>query len=476
MHTTIKLKPRFYIAVVFFTLLFLWIQPSLSVKANIQSVRVDTGATLESAIAGIQAQDEDFEPDKITRLAISGNGELTPEDGLFIREHLPEAHTLDLREFTGTCAPATFRGCSSLNSVLLPEHFVMSQELFYGCTMLDELLLPVHYQISKDSLAYCALDFSEEYPSLLNDGNVLSFAAHQRPKVYFTMPDGNHGSVMVGEVFRTPYELETRDGTSYQSLVQESPDWLLMRAEDIEVHTSIYYNDVLVNAVDTSQEGEYKIIYTLPYGTNANVHTQTYYLTILPEALSLSTLVEQANDLEEEHYTEESWHILQQALEAAPEDSGQNLSNTRQTLLASNLAEAMAQLELRLMGAQGDEIYVGQTFSLNPADGGSVNLENLTFDDSYFSATIENNDVVFTALKAGQSEIVYASPGGQQGTIALTILEGTPAQSTSSAETHPAEGEEHEEYPAWLWSTVLALLLFTVFILAIVWYHQKKLS
>ncbi len=474
MYTSTMPKIRFFSVSLIVMLLLMFFVPSIPVFASPHSVRVDTGVTLERAMANAVEQNPQLDVRDITRLAISGNGELTPEDGVYLREQMSAVHTLDLREFTGTCAEAAFRGCSTLTSVLLPEYFVMSPELFYGCSMLDELDLPVHYQISKDSLAYCALDFSKEYPSLLNDHNVLSFASGQRPKVYFTLPNGNRGTITAGDIFDAPYRLETRDGTSYEALVQRGPDWLLTRAEDIEISTVIYFNDTIVNEVDTSQEGEYKIVYSLPFSTYASTTSQTYYLTVLPEDLSLLPLIEQANEREEVMYTEESWQVLQQALEDATERSPRSLSTIEQSVLANELSDAIAQLALELEGVPEDGLHVGETLYIRPVGSEGTNIEDWVFDETYFSADYEEGDVAFVAQNSGQTEIVYTAPTGEQGSVQFDILEAdTSLAAAGAASLVESETVVAGEYPSWLWTTTVALYLFILFTLLATWYYQK---
>ncbi len=462
-------KFRFLVCVLLAALFFLILLPSHTVFAYAYSVRVDTGVSLESALAAAEEQDAELVLEGITRLSIAGNGELSPEDGLFLRERLPSVRTLDLREFTGTAENAAFRGCVTLTTVFIPEHFVVSPEMFYGCSSLDEIVFPVHYQLSKDSFAYCALDFSDEYPSLLNRDNVLIFAAHQRPKVYFTMPNENRGTLSAGEAFQTPYRLETHDGSSYETLVQSSPDWLLTRPEDLEVESVIYFNDSLVGEVDTNQVGEYRIIYTLPYSTNATTHTQTYYLTVLSSGEALPTLLDEIENLESSHYTEESWQNLQVVLDEIGQENINLLSDTRQSALASALSEALDQLSVQVSGLPTNTVSVGQSFRLQPATEDDTALENWVWDDHYLSANLEEGVLVFTASNAGTTEVMYTSPNGQQGKITLTVTEESTASDAQDSGAFFAT-----EYPPWLWTTTIALYIFIAFCLLISWYYHRR--
>ncbi len=469
MQTSSTTKKRLVVFGLLFTFLLVLAAPGTVVVASSHTVRVDTSSGLEAAVTALLAQEEGLLAEDITRLSITGSGELTPQDGLFLRENLPSVHTLDLQEFAGVAEAQAFRGCTSLTTVRLPEHFVIAPEMFYGCASLEELVLPVHYQISKDSLAYCALDFSRGYPSLLNDDNVLSFAAHQRPKVYFTMPDGHYGSISAGEVFQTPYHLETLNGSSYQNLVQRAPDWLLTRDEDLQVEALIYFEGEHVNEVDTNREGVYTITYTLPYGTNATPSSQTYRLTVQSSEDALPSLLEEANDLQGEHYSEDSWQLLQDTVQEVEDENIRTMSDARRNTLADELSQALASLDIRILGVQDNTVASGESFRLQPAVAQDDNLENWEYDEAVLSANFEEGVLVFTANEEGVTEVVYTAPDGKQGRLVLQVSQEAGVGAFSNRDLLV-------QVPSWLWPTVIALYLFIVFTLLISWYYHRRAS
>ncbi|MDL2253189.1 leucine-rich repeat domain-containing protein [Ruminococcaceae bacterium OttesenSCG-928-I18] len=438
--------------------LFLSLSPALPVQASQISVKIDTGGTLESALLSEFARNGEVPYEEIERLVVTGNGQLTDADGAFVRENLTNLQVLNLRGFTGKAENAAFRGCVSLESVMLPERFVISREMFYGCSSLEEVVWPVHYQLTKDCFAYCALDFSDGYPNLLNDRNVLTYAANQRPKVYFTMPEGNSGTLSAGAVFHTPYELQTRSGASYPGLIAEAPSWLLTRDTELEVTVSIVRDGERVEELDTSETGQYEITYTLPYTTYADTRTQVYTLTIRPSHGDLTPLIRQARAKSNSGYTSESWEELQQALsgaEAVMEDAGAVQAEVDEA--RTRLDEALTGLLIELRGAP-DIVRVGDRFTLTPAKGSARNRSNWSWDERLLQARFESG-AEFTALREGETEIVYEYGNGEKGVLSLTVLS---ENAQAPAENVPQQAEETPDtgdsgFRSWLFAAGLSL-------------------
>ena len=412
------------------------VMPVTPVQAGQITVTIDTGNTLENALLSEFARSGETPYEDIDRLIVTGNGQLTDADGAFVRENLTGLQVLNLRGFTGKAVNGAFRGCTSLQSVLLPERFVVSREMFYGCSALEEVVWPVHYQLTKDCFAYCALDFSSEYPNLLNDRNVLSYAANQRPKVYFALPEGNSGTISAGAVFHDPYELQTQSGFSYPGLIAEAPPWLLTRGTELEVTTTIVKDGEKIEELDTRQTGQYEITYSLPNTTNADTRTQVYTLTVLPSHKDLTPLIQQAKAKKEEGYTRESWQELQQALDEAETVTDDNsaaqadVDNAR-----TRLNTALSSLSIELQGAPAT-VHVGDSFSLTPGLGSTRNRNNWQWDDSLLQASF-GQSANFTAVKPGETEIVYTYTDGEQGTLSLTIL--------AEGEEAPADAANDEQ-------------------------------
>ncbi len=475
MRMIAKHRYRPFWRALFAFLLFLALLPPLGVQGAQVSVKIDIGGSLESALQAAFAKGDEIPYGDVERLVVTGNGTLTEADGLYIREALPNLSTLNLRGFTGKSATGAFRGCTNLKTVLLPERFVISREMFYGCSSLEEVVWPVRYQLTKDCFAYCALDFSDGYPNLLNDENILTYAANQRPKVYFTMPDGNYSSIRAGDPFGTPYELQTRSGISYPSLVARRPNWLLTRENELAVTAVITRDGERLESLDTDETGRYVITYSLPYATYADTRSQTYTLDIQPRQGDLSTLIRQAEAKAEKGYTAESWRALQSALEGASAAAKGGVG-VRQADLDSarqKLDAALSHLQVELQGAPS-AIYVGDHFSLTPGKGSGQNPDYWTWDESFFEVSFRD-EITFTALKAGETEIAYESPGGDTGLLQLTILnEGEQAAAPKQAPSPQEATGNSATSQGGLWLFTAILYLAIALLLLGAWALQKR--
>ncbi len=454
-----------------FTLFFcLALLPPYTVQAAQVAVKIDTGATLESALAAAFAQQGEVPYEEIERLVVTGNGQLTEADGMFVREHLTNLNTLNLRGFTGSSGNAAFRGCTTLRTLLLPERFSVSREMFYGCTALEDVVWPVRYQLTKDCFAYCALDFSGGYPNLLNDENVLTYAANQRPKVYFTLPRGSSGNLDAGENFEDPYRLKTRSGESYPELIAQKPKWLLTRESELEISRSITRDGQRISELDTNETGTYLISYALPYATYADTRSQTYTLDILPRNQGLNPLIREASALVAEGYTPESWAALESALAAA--EKLQNQNGVQQSALdaaKTDLDKALSGLQVELVGAPSAAITVGESFTLTPGIKAGLGRSNWEWDSDMLEADFAGG-ASFTALQAGETEIVYRGQNGAEGRLALRIVEA--GQSAPAPQQPVSPTTNPSEKGLWVFTGILfASLLLALLVLGLL---QKK--
>ncbi len=454
--------------------LCLLLLPPLGVQAAQLTVKIDTGASLESALAATFAQQGETPYEEIERLVITGNGQLTEADGLFIRERLTNLDTLNLRGFTGTSGNAAFQGCISLRTVMLPERFVISREMFYGCTALEEVVWPVRYQLTKDCFAYCALDFSEGYPNLLNDENVLTYAANQRPKVYFALPRGRSGSIGAGESFEDPYELQTRSGESFTRLLAQKPKWLLTRESELEVSRTITRDGEVIRELDTAETGKYEITYALPYATYADTRTQSYTLTIQPSHQNLGPLIRDAKALQEKGFTAESWATLESALaEAERLMEGNGVQQSALDAARVDLDKALAGLQIELEGAPETALTVGDSFTLAPGKNGGLGRSNWEWDDTMLAAEFAGG-ASFTAQKAGETEIVYRGSDGIEGRLALRIVEeGESAPAPAQPTAKPAARGERG---LWIFAGILFLAIALVLLAAFLLQRKNKPS
>lgn len=399
--------------------------PFSRAQASAVSAVVDRKTTLEQAVLAAAGNGEKETLAAIDRLTVQGEGTLTADDGAFIREHLPNLLQLDLSGFKGDFEDGAFRGCNTLQLVRLPERARLSREMFYGCSSLEEVDWPVRLQLTNDCFAYCALDFSGGFPSLLNEGNVITYAANQRPKVYFGLAGSGYSTITAGSAFRAPYSLLTREGGSYTALVQSAPSWLLTRPEELQVTQRIQKDGEFTEELDTTQSGEYEIVYSLPYTTYADVRSLTYTLTILPSTSELAPLIRAARQKTAAGYTDESWQALKTALEDAEAVMESGSAQTAVDAARDALRRAMEGLEVSLSGAP-EVIRVGDTFRLTPGRGEARDAEGWEWDRAYFNTSFTTG-AEFTALRQGKTEIVYIDNSGDKGTLEVDIQ---PAQSS----------------------------------------------
>lgn len=328
------------------------------------TVKMQYGFDLHTLLAKVTDAGTNPAYDTIQELVIKGEGSLNEKDGEFIRANLVNLAKIDLKDYSGSFGERTFAECTALKRVELPVGASLAREMFYGCTSLESLNWPKRLRMANDCFSYCALDFSTDYPSLLNEKNVVNFAANQRPVVYMHFPKGMEGSITAGDKFKQPYQLLTRSGSDYSQLIGETRPWLATQLRDIEVSEVYSLNGERVQELNLEEPGVYTIVYSLPINTPAAAQRVPYQLTILP-------------------------------------------------------ADGSA-LPIALTGLPS-QVYVGDAFSLSCESEGAEDTENWGWDENFFSASFDS-PATFTPLKEGTTTIYYSGPDDTIGELEVTVL------------------------------------------------------
>lgn len=378
-----------------------------------------TGFDLETVLAKETYGGTRPEYADIDTLRISGEGELTTRDSQFIKNNLPNLTQLDFTGFTGSFAEAAFKDCSTLRKVVLPDDARLTRELFFACTSLEEVVFPRRYTLSNDCFSYCALDFSEGYPGLISDANVLTYASNQRPLVYLTFQNGSSGTLKAGATYRDTYSLRTKSGKGYMALATSPPKWLITRPRDLEVVSVVLRDGAPVSEVDTSTPGRYEITYSLAGNIPSDVPSITYHLTVGAGTVSLNSLIAAAEGKVSGAYTTESYAALRGALGKARTAAKLDSRNTAYTSAATALNNALQGLRLNVGGVP-QKPAVGTAFTLTLGVPGANNAENWKWDETYLSADFSSG-ATFTPLQQGATTVTYTTADGDTGEVALNI-------------------------------------------------------
>ncbi len=413
---TVRLtKKTLRVAVVALALLFFAAcLPLVRAQAASASVVMRHGFDLQTLLSKETSGGKDPAYNEITKLKISGDGQLTADDGSFVKGTLLNLTELDLSAYTGTFADETFMDCTTLKKVVLPEGARLSRKMFYGCTALEELVWPKKYTLSNGCLTYCALDFSPGYPALLTDRNVDTFAGYQRPVAYLSFVEGDSATLRQGETFKVPCVVLTRLGYDYVALANSAPAWLLTKPRDLEVTQTVLLDGERVDDVDMDKPGVYSVIYSLPVATPSNVASITYTLTVQGAGGGAS---------------------------AAPS-------------AASAPAFALAGLP--------DNVRMGEAFTLGCDSSGALDASCWKWDDAYFSATFDGSPT-FEPLRTGSSLILYEGPDGKSAKLNVTILpaksSGQPAASTAHPPANTTTGTDRTDADLLRWTLPLGIFI-----------------
>lgn len=365
--TASKKLPRIF--ALFITLLLLAaLLPLAKAGAVSASVQMQHGFDLQGALSKATNNGTSPAYEDIDRLYISGNGTLTAEDGNLLKTLLPNLSVLDLAGYEGGFEAEAFAENTRLRRVVLPEDVRFSRKMFFACTSLEDIAWPARYTLANDCLSYCALDFSTGYPALLSDSTVDTYAAHQRPLAYLSLPGGDAGTLRAGEPFTDPVAVLTCLGSNYTGLANEAAEWLATTPADLVLTRTILRGGQRITELDTNNPGIYTIIYSLPSTTPAGAQSITYTLTVMTA------------------------------------DGG---------------------MPLELTGLPG-EVRVGEPFELGCASPGAENADCWEWDTAYFDAAFES-PASFVPLKAGATTISFTGPNGEVGEVQVNIL---PAKSS----------------------------------------------